>query len=450
MNAISTLKNRFLATRPIPTTLWRRGGLIAVFMATLLTGNLFLSPARSITSDMLGHDFLALYYGGACARTGHTEQLYDLPSTKKFEQSTGRAAGLAIGSSFGPWWNPPFAAWLFAPFAALPYLQALHAWWLFCALCLAISMALLSSMLQGDWKIRLLPPLLMLISMPAVQAFTHGQNTCFSLLLLTATVWLWRKNRPLLAGVICGLLFYKPQLGALVAAVLCLSAGRRAILGVSLAAAALAVATVLFMPGALHEFVYHMPLNLTWIQDQNLYRWERHVTLKAFWRFLLQQNTIGSMSPAARWLWCLSEAALIGALLRVLLKSFVSSSPAAPDRAAQRHRDSQRDRLIAATIIAMPLLMPFYFDYDLLLAAVGLVVFAADCQRNSTADDRDPRWQLALWTAIYLVMMFWKLPFTPTVPLLAASAALLIRRALRPPPADPAAHAHIFRPSLAA
>ena len=29
-----------------------------------------------------------------------------------------------------------------------------------------------------------------------------------------------------------------------------------------------------------------------------------------------------------------------------------------------------RDRLIAATIVATPLLMPFYFDYDLLLLSV--------------------------------------------------------------------------------
>ncbi len=43
----------------------------------------------------------------------------------------------------------------------------------------------------------------------------HGQNTCTSLLLLTATVALWRAKASVLAGLVGGLLFYKPQLAAL-------------------------------------------------------------------------------------------------------------------------------------------------------------------------------------------------------------------------------------------
>ncbi len=35
----------------------------------------------------------------------------------------------------------------------------------------------------------------------------------------------------------------------------------------------------------------------------------------------------------------------------------------------------------------MPLLMPFYFDYDLLLLSVGIVVYAADRQRKLNLSD---------------------------------------------------------------
>ena len=392
---------------------------------------------------MLGHDFLALYYGGTCARTGHYEQLYDLAATRAFEFRTVSASGLSLGTDFGPWWNPPFAAWLFAPFSALPYLSALHAWWFFCAVCLVVSMMLLCGMLGGTWKTRGLIPLLMLISMPCIEAFSHGQNTCFSLLLLTTTVWLWRNDRPVLAGIVCGLLFYKPQLGAVIAAVLCLHQGRRALLGVGMTVAGLALVTVLAMPGTLHEFVYRMPLNLRWIQEQNVYRWEWHVTLKSFWRHMIQGDAVGPTATATRVLWGLSEFALFTGLSRVVLKSM-----------GRRNSRPQRDRLIAATIFAMPLLMPFYFDYDLLLLSVGIVVYAADFQNSHVAESAasgEDRWLVRIFTLIFLVTMFWKFAFNPVVPLLTAGAVLLIRRGLRPAENSEAARQpQSFYPSLAA
>jgi alpha-1,2-mannosyltransferase len=444
MSLFLAIKSRFTTQRDIPTTLWRRGGLVAAFLLTILVGNKLIPKDKAVTWDMLGHDFLALYYGGNCALTGHYERLYDLPSTKAFEYSTGTAAGLALGNSFGPWWNPPFAAWLFAPFAALPYLSALHAWWCFSAICLSGAIFLLCRMLQGAWKVRLLVPLLILTSMPTFQAFCHGQNTFFSLLLLTTTVWFWRTDRPLLAGIVCGLLFYKPQLGAVIAAVLCLHQGRRALLGVCLTGTALVLVNVLTMPGTLHQFVYQMPLNLHWIQEEIPYRWERHVTLKAFWRLVFQGDAVGPTSIATRILWLISEAALFAGLVRVFLASI-----------GKNKSPSQRDRLIAATIIAMPLLMPFYFDYDLLLMSVAIVVYAADRQNDPTSTFSthwEDRWLFRVWSLVFLTLMLWKSIYNPTVPLLAAGAVLLIRRALRPHEivAKAEQQPQTFRPSLAA
>jgi hypothetical protein len=421
MPLVNVFKSLFTSTHTIPTRLWRAGGLVAAFLLTILIGNSLLSKERAVTWDMLGHDFLPFYYGGTCALTGHYEQLYDLPATREFEFKVGAEAGLALGTSFGPWWNPPFAAWMFAPFARLPYLEALHAWWTISAVAFVASMFLLCNMLSGGWKTKLLVPFLALMAMPCVQAFCHGQNTYVSLLLLTITVWLWRKNQPLSAGIICGLLFYKPQLGATIAAVLCFHQGRRAILGVCVTAATLAVINILTLPGTLHEFVYHMPLNLHWIQEQNLYRWERHVTLKAFWRLVFQRDSIGPMVPVARDCWLICEVALASALGFLAFKSL-------RDRSA-----TQRDRLISAAIAAMPLLMPFYFDYDLMLLTVALVVYAAERQRNGETFWEDSA-LMGVWAATFLTLMFFKTILNPLVPLLAAAAVLLIRRGVRPAP----------------
>ena len=140
-------------------------------------------------------------------------------------------------------------------------------------------------------------------------------------------------------------------------------------------------------------------------------------------------------------LWIICEAALLGALLALVVKTrpFANLAP-------------RRDRLIAATIIAMPLLMPFYFDYDLLLISVGIVVYAADCRRDSASGaplNAEDRWLFRTFSVLYLlpIIMYlivgmehtlrWRIH--PIIPLLAAAAGLLIRRGLRTPAKSSAA-----------
>ena len=406
--------------------LWKAGGLVAVFLLTFIVGNFCISKDRAVTRRMLGHDFLVFYFGGTCARTGQYQKLYDLDAARDFERATGRAADLELGESFGPWWNPPFAAWMFAPLSAFSYRRALALWWMIELCCLIASLFLLCRMLRGDWKTKLLVPLFLLTAMPFIQAASHAQNTFVSLLLLTITVGLWRSGRGFAAGLVCGLLLYKPQLAAVVAIVLCLSQGWAALAGVGAMGLALLAINLLSMPGSLHDFLVRMPANLHWMQVEHRYLWQRHVTFKGFWRLLIQGWAVGPASPLVVALWGACAAALAVGLLAVIWHTLRGKpSP------------SQTDRLIAATIAAMPLLMPFYFDYDLLLLVVAAVVYAADRQRGPAADNGwEDRWLPWVWLVLYLVMEV----ATPiadhtrlhlTVPLLALTAVLLIRRALR-------------------
>jgi hypothetical protein len=103
---------------------------------------------------------------------------------------------------------------------------------------------------------------------------------------------------------------------------------------------------------------------------------------------------------------------------------------------ARAPRTAHRDRLIAATITATPLLMPFYFDYDQLLLAIPAVLFAADLiGRDRTVPlPWTDRWLLRLWPAQYAWLMLNSDIADLTrvnlgVPLLAAVAGLLIVRA---------------------
>src|SRR5260221_5513022 len=117
-----------LSPSPNVKRFWLVGGAIALFLVTLVAGNFVLPETRRLTPGMVGHDFLAFYTAGAFLRDDRPHDLYDLDKVKAFQHDLARRENLEIGESFGPFWNPPFYAWVFAPLARLPYHDALLAW----------------------------------------------------------------------------------------------------------------------------------------------------------------------------------------------------------------------------------------------------------------------------------------------------------------------------------
>src|SRR6185369_7186578 len=100
-----------------------------------------------LTGGMVGHDFLAFYTAGSFVSEGRTHDLYDLEKVKIFQHDLARHEQLEIGESFGPFWNPPFYAWVFAPLARLPYRTALLTWEIINVACLFPAILLLARML---------------------------------------------------------------------------------------------------------------------------------------------------------------------------------------------------------------------------------------------------------------------------------------------------------------
>jgi Glycosyltransferase family 87 len=399
---------------------WKAGCLLALFVATLIVGNLFLPAGKAFDSRMYGHDFLPFYTAGQLVRSGRADQLYDPHATKILEHQTCREAGLVIHNEYGAFLNPPFAAAPAALLARWNYPQALAVWTALLLAFLIAAIALLVKMFppQSTWRTWGLLPLLLFTALPAWQAAIHAQNTFFSLLVLAAAVTLWRNNRPLTAGLTAGLLLFKPQLGAVVAMVLAISQGRRAILGLAITAAALLLTTVWAMPGSLTDYLHRMPDNLRAIQALANYTWQRHVTFLAWWRMLLQGHVGALPSLLARVLALACTAALAGLLASTVWK--IRSDP------------RRLDRLIAASIASMPLLMPYYMDYDLTLLAVAAVLCAIDAIRHGL--DKSI---LFAWVGFYAVAQINPATagFTPViaaVPFLAILSVLLIRKARQP------------------
>jgi hypothetical protein len=291
------------------------------------------------------------------------------------------------------------------------------------------------------WRGWGLVPLLLVLPLPFWEAMYHQQNTFLSLFLLCVIVSFWRMAQPwsllpvpgsprrrvsasLLAGLVTGLLFYKPQLAFAVAAALVLTRGRRALLGLSITGTLLLIFTLREMPGTLTAFLHALPPTIHWMRTQLPYNWGRQVTPLSFWRLLLQGRSIGEIALLPRILSYTTAAgfgvALGAAMLRFLRRRKSGACP---------------DRLIAATIVSMPLIMPYYMDYDLLLFAVPAVLLAGDWIRTAAPPSRADRFLLGSWVALFLE--FYMNPglanhttLNLAVPLLGILAALSILRSL--------------------
>ena len=395
-----------------------------LFLLTAALCMVLVTPGYDACRRAFGGDFLAFYAAGTLVREGRSSQLYDLEAVRRVEREVARAEGMELGEAVGPWWNPPIYAWVFAPLSAMPFGQALGVWTGVNLVAAGSAVWLLGRMVRertgGDPALVLL---LVLASAPLVQSVVHGQNSAMSLLLVTVAAAAWRDGRTFTASACLGLLLYKPQLAAALAVVLVLHRGWRAGAGLAYVAAVVVVLTNEAMPGALTDYFHRLPQNLHALQVEQTYLWDRHVTLKAFWRLLLQGRGPGETTVAVHVLTWLSAAPLLLGL----------------PFAAIRTRST--GALIAATIAAAPLLMPFYFDYDLLLLVVAAAVTTNVSRRT-----------LALWAALYLWLyvnpyVAGAIRFNLTVPLVWSLAAMQVLTALRQRHAEPDAGEDVSPPA---
>jgi hypothetical protein len=197
---------------------------------------------------------------------------------------------------------------------------------------------------------------------------------------------------------------------------------------------ALVGVTALTLPGTLGDFQRRLPLNLHFVLFETPYLWDRHVTIRAFWRLLLQGYAVGESRPLTVALTSLCTVGL-GALL------FWAALRTREARSYLPANGRRFDRLIAATIVATPLLMPFYFDYDQLLLAIPAVLFAVevlDARRYMRGDDGPVRLSVVvgLWSVWYGWLMINPdvasiTHFNGTVLLLSALSVAMASRALR-------------------
>ena len=390
---------------------------LAVLIASLAGIVYVLATAHGLNDYRgrpLGTDFSNVYAAGTYVLEGRPALPFDAPTQYAREQAIFGAA-----TPFYGWHYPPFFLFIAAVLALLPYLPALALWqgatlalYLICIRAIVGAFSP-SPRPAGRGKEDAIVArnslwLLLALAYPAVFInLGHGHNGFLTAALIGSALVLLDR-RPIAAGIMFGLLAYKPQFGLLIPLVL-IATGRWKTFTAAAATAALLVvaATLVFSKEvwpaflASTEFTRTVVLetgNTGWHKIQSVFSWVRMWGGSLPLAYAIQAAVTLALAAAVIWLW--------------------RSAASFPVKAA-------------GLVIAALLATPYSLDYDLTVLAPAMAFLAADGLARGFLP-----WEKTMLAALWLMPLvarsFTELTLMPiAAPLMLAAFALLLRRAMK-------------------
>jgi alpha-1,2-mannosyltransferase len=390
----------------------------------------------------LGTDFSSFYAAGTHVLDGHPDSPYDIIRQHARQQDI-----FGPATPFYGWLYPPFFLLIAAALALLPYGAALVAWQaVTLGLYLLAIRAIISTSpgVRGEDRAQGTSPsvpqsaipalrtadpvvgpvatgghrgqfglpayarthhwLLLALAFPAVLVnLGHGQNGFLTAALFGGALAMLDR-RSLVAGVLFGLLAYKPQFGLMIPLVLAASGRWRSFAAAAATIAVLVlVTTFTFGPGVWHAFFESTRFSrhvleqgdAGWHKMQSLFAWARMWGAPLPLAYALQALLVASLAAALVWLW--------------------RSAAPYPLKAA-------------ALCLGAILATPFTFDYDMMLLAPAIAFLAVD----SLARGFRP-WEKTALAVLWLVPLIARstaqLTLIPIgLPVMLALFILLLRR----------------------
>jgi len=202
----------------------------------------------------------------------------------------------------------------------------------------------------------------------------HGQNGFLTAALLGGALH-WLDRKPWLAGMLIGLLAYKPQFGVLIPIAL-LAGGRWRSIGAAAAtiAALVAISFATLGGGIWHAFADSMNFTQTVVLEQGGTGWQKIQSIFAAVRAL------GASVPVAY----AAQASLLAMLAATLAWLW--------------HGDAAFELKAAALALGSLLATPYVLDYDFVVLAVAIAFFARHGLRHGFRD-----FEISLLAAAWIV-----------------------------------------------
>jgi hypothetical protein len=287
----------------------------------------------------VGTDFSNVYAAGTLTRQGRPAEAY--------EPALQHAAEKAVFGDrdvpFYGWHYPPFFFVVAVVVASVPYAWGLSIW---LAASLAAYLAVMRAILPRP------ETLLIAAAFPAVFVnIGHGQNGFLTAALLGGALH-WLDRRPWLAGVLIGLLAYKPQFGVLIPVAL-LAGARWNSIGAAAAtvAALVAISFITLGGGVWHAFADSMTFTQTVVLEQGGTGWEK---IQSVFSALRMWGAGVHFAYAVQ----IALALMLAASLAWLWQS-----------------DAAFELKAAALATGSLLATPYVLDYDLVVLAVAIAFF---------------------------------------------------------------------------
>lgn len=346
-NLVLLLRSGSFLTRA-RVRLWASGFLLAFTLCLAFLG-LTAHGLNDYAGRPLGTDFSNVYAAGVAAAQGDATAPFDILRQWKTEQAIFGAETPLYG-----WHYPPFFLLVAAALAQMPYIPALIVWQVSSLLLYLGAMRLLLRKSASPQLARdRLWPLLALGFTAVFMNITHGQNGFLTAALFASGLALL-DERPLVAGLLFGLLCYKPQFAVVIPLVLAVT-GRWRVFGAAAATVfVMAVSvTLLFGADVWSAFLSsaHFTRNVVLEQGgtgfhkiQSVFAWTR------LW---------GGPVMLAYGLQALTALAVLLALIRIW------------------RGDMSMSYKGAALCLAALLVTPYSLDYDLVLLAPAIALLVA-------------------------------------------------------------------------
>jgi hypothetical protein len=350
-------------------------------------------------------DFLQEWVGGHIVLRGDRERFYDPAYAQALEHDR-RVVPLEWDESrYLPIVYPPFYYLLIAPLALLPLRVAAWLWAVLMIAALAATAWLLERAVAGRVGVfslwtdsaaaqhsrrrtlwQALAPWAIVAAVafvPVIECFTSSQKGTVCLLILTATFLLQNGKKPLAAGLIFGLLVFKPQLTLAIAAAMLLKGQWRFVVGGTITGVALAGLCLAMGTDVCRQYVEFATGAADYLRSAG-YDLHKSHCLYGFFTLLA-----GGPNEQAKGATLLAIAAVVLLLVQMLRGRLEPGG---------RRFAVQYSGLVLATLLVSPHV--FTYDLAILLLPGFLVVFLLATELERFSSPALIAWLLALLYAL--------------------------------------------------
>ncbi len=378
---------------------------LALLIASVLGAGFLVATSNGLNDRFgrpLGTDFSNVYAAGTYVLDGDAAAPFD-----PHRQYTREQAIFGPDTQFYGWHYPPFFLGLAGLLATMPYWLALALWQ---GVTLALYLWAMRGVL-GMAKDGTLAddPLWILLALAAPAVFInlgHAQNGFLTAALIAGAL-AQLDRRPVIAGILIGLIAYKPQFGLLIPLVLAVSGRWRVFFAAAATVGALAVAvTLVFGADVWTAFLASTKFSrgvvleqggTGWYKIQSVFSWVRLWGGGIPVAYAVQGAVTLAVAATLGWLWRTRAAFPLQA---------------------------------AALLIGTVLATPYVLDYDLMLLAPAIAFLALDGARRGFAP-----WEKTLLAALWLLPLVARSLAQAThiplaVPLMLLAFIVLLRRAM--------------------